>query len=214
MSEIILLIGSGGREHALAKALNNSPSCQQLFCAPGNPGIVREASIVDLNVGDHAAVVQFVRDNSVSLVVVGPEQPLAEGLADSLRAEGIDVFGPSKAAAQLESSKGFSKDFMKRHGVPTASYKRFDVAQRDAALDYVREHALPVVIKYDGLAAGKGVVISETTEHAVATVEFMFDGAFGTDGIVVEGFLSGQEASVFAVSDGTNYVTLAPLPRS
>lgn len=210
MSERILLLGSGGREHALAKALASSTSCDKLWVAPGNPGIAREAECVPLNVHDHLGVARWCRTQDVSLVVIGPEQPLAEGIADALREEGIDVFGPSQAAAQLESSKGFSKDLMQRHGVPTAPYQRFGAQQRAEAVAYTADHALPVVIKYDGLAAGKGVVVAETRSVALEAVSEMFDGAFGDDGVVIEGFLAGQEASVFAVCDGTDYVVLAP----
>lgn len=210
MSERILLIGSGGREHALAKAIAASNSCEKLWVAPGNPGIAREAECVPLNVHDQTGIARWCRTQGVTLVVIGPEQPLAEGLSDELREEGIDVFGPSQAAAQIEASKGFSKDLMQRHGVPTAPYRRFDASQHTEALSYATEHATPVVVKYDGLAAGKGVVVAMTTEEAVQAVEEMYDGVFGDDGIVIEGFLSGQEASVFAVCDGTNYVTLAP----
>lgn len=208
--ERILLIGSGGREHALAKALVASESCEKLWVALGNPGIAREAECVTLNVADHVAVEKFCMRHDVTLVVIGPEQPLAEGLADSLRAEDIDVFGPSQAAAQLETSKGFSKDFMRRHHVPTAPYRRFDAAQHVDASAYVQAHDLPVVIKYDGLAAGKGVVVATTREQALEAIDSMYQGAFGADGVVVEGFLTGEEASVFAVCDGRDFVVLAP----
>ena len=208
--ERILLIGSGGREHALAKALVASTSCEKLWAAPGNPGIEREAECVKLNVADHEAVAKFCLKNNVTLVVIGPEQPLSEGLADFLREENVDVFGPSKAAARLEWSKGFSKDFMLKHHIPTAPYRRFTPSERAAALDHVRIHTLPVVIKYDGLAAGKGVVVATTREEALVAVNDMFDGAFGSDGVVIEGFLTGEEASVFAVCDGRDFVLLAP----
>lgn len=210
MSERVLLIGSGGREHALAKALASSTSCDKLWVAPGNPGIAREAELVLINIADHDAVATFCHKNNVTLVVIGPEQPLAEGLADTLREEGIDTFGPSQKAAQLETSKGFSKDFMQRHGVPTAPYKRFNANEHKAAHAYAADHALPVVIKYDGLAAGKGVVVALTREEALEAVDAMYAGAFGDDGVVIEGFLAGQEASVFAVCDGTDFITLAP----
>lgn len=210
MSERVLLIGSGGREHALAKALASSTSCDKLWVTPGNPGIAREAALVSINIADHDAVATFCHKNNVTLVVIGPEQPLAEGLADSLREEGIDVFGPSQQAAQLETSKGFSKDFMQRHGVPTAPYKRFSASEHEAARSYAAGHDLPVVIKYDGLAAGKGVVVALHHNEALEAVDAMYAGAFGDDGVVIEGFLAGQEASVFAVCDGSDFVTLAP----
>jgi phosphoribosylamine--glycine ligase len=208
--ERILLIGSGGREHALAKALSASESCEKLWVAPGNPGIAREAECVAINIADHGAVEKFCLRHDVTLVVIGPEQPLAEGLADALRAENIDVFGPSQAAAQLETSKGYSKDFMRRHHVPTAPYQRFDATQYADAREYVDAHALPVVIKYDGLAAGKGVVVATTRQQALEAIDIMYQGAFGSDGVVVEGFLAGEEASVFAVCDGRDFVVLAP----
>ena len=208
--ERILLIGSGGREHALAKALSASESCEKLWVAPGNPGIAREAECVAINIADHGAVEKFCLRHDVTLVVIGPEQPLAEGLADALRAENIDVFGPSQAAAQLETSKGFSKDFMRRHHVPTAPYQRFDATQYADAREYVDAHALPVVIKYDGLAAGKGVVVATTRQQALEAIDIMYQGAFGSDGVVVEGFLAGEEASMFAVCDGRDFVVLAP----
>ena len=208
--ERILLIGSGGREHALAKAIAGSESCEKLWVAPGNPGIAREAECVSLNIADHVAVEKFCMRNDVTLVVIGPEQPLAEGLADALREENIDVFGPSRAAAQLETSKGFSKDFMRRHNVPTAPYRRFDAVQHAEARACVDAHTLPVVIKYDGLAAGKGVVVATTRQQALEAIDMMYQGAFGSDGVVVEGFLAGEEASVFAVCDGRDFIVLAP----
>ena len=210
MAERILLIGSGGREHALAKALAASPSCEKLWVAPGNPGIAREAECVALNAADHGSIERFCTKHAVTLVVIGPEQPLAEGLSDHLREGGLDVFGPSQAAARIESSKGYSKEVMRRYDIPTAPYRRFSAGEREAAAAYAAEHPVPVVVKYDGLAAGKGVVVADTTADAVTAVNEMFDGAFGDDGVVIEGFLRGQEASVFAICDGTNYVTLAP----
>lgn len=207
--ERILLIGSGGREHALAVALLRSTSCGKLWVAPGNPGIARDAECVHLPLADHAAVARWCREHQVTLVVVGPEQPLCDGLADALRADGIDVFGPSQAAAQLEASKGFSKDLMLRLGVPTAPYRRFTSQQHQEARAYVSDHALPVVVKYDGLAAGKGVVVATTREQAIEALDDMMHGAFGDDGVVVEGFLRGEEASLFAICDGRDYVLLA-----
>jgi len=211
VKEHILLLGSGGREHALARALRNSASCAELWCAPGNPGTSHIATNVDLPIADHAAVIEWCKANGITLVVVGPEQPLEAGIADALKSAGLDVFGPTASAARIESSKGFAKDFMARHGIPTARYRRFDSSERDAALAYVAAHPLPVVVKADGLAAGKGVVVATTTGEAEAAVQEMFGGTFGTSGasIVVESFLEGEEASLFAITDGERYVVLA-----
>ena len=210
MQEQILLIGGGGREHALAKALRASGSCAALWCAPGNPGIASVATCVGMDITDHQAVIAWCREHNITLVVVGPEVPLRAGLADDLRAVGIDVFGPSKAAAQIETSKGFAKDLMASNGIPTAPYKRFDAQEREAARAYVAVHDLPIVIKYDGLAAGKGVIVATTREEAFEAIDDMYEGAFGTDGVVIEGFLYGQEASLFVVCDGASYTILAP----
>lgn len=211
MQERILLIGSGGREHAMARALQRSASCIELYIAPGNPGIAQHGTCVALDVDNGLAVATWCRERSITLVVVGPEQPLAEGLADVLRAQGVDVFGPSQAAARIESSKVFAKELMVRYGIPTAAYRRFTSSQRSEAIAYVRDHALPVVIKADGLAAGKGVVVATERQVAIEAVEEMFNGSFGASSaeIVVEAFLAGEEASLFAISDGTNYVVLA-----
>mgnify|MGYP000977604571 CR=1 FL=1 len=194
----VLLIGSGGREHALANALAKSPRLTKLFCAPGNPGIAAVAECVTVDVADHAAVVNFCRLMKIELVVVGPEQPLVEGIADSLEAAGIAVFGPSRAAAQLEGSKGFTKDLCARANIPTGAYGRF--SDGDAALAYVRKHGAPIVVKADGLAAGKGVVVAMTLAEAEEAVVACFDGVFGAAGaeVVVEEFLHGEEASFFA----------------
>lgn len=208
--ERILLIGSGGREHALAVALAQSASCEKLWVAPGNPGIAREAECVPLRADNHDEIVRWCLHHNVTLVVVGPEQPLCDGLADTLREHSIDVFGPSKAAARLEGSKGFSKDVMQQLGIPTAPYRRFGMHDHAAAADYVRQHDLPVVIKYDGLAAGKGVIVAETHDQALRAVEAMMQGMFGDDGVVIEGFLEGEEVSVFAICDGVHAVLLAP----
>jgi phosphoribosylamine--glycine ligase len=173
----VLLIGSGGREHALAWKLAQSPRLTTLYAAPGNPGIARHAELVDLDPAHIEAIVAFARDENIGLVVVGPEQPLVAGLADQLRADGVLVFGPNKAAAQLEGSKGFTKDLCARAGIPTAAYGRYtDLA---AARDSLTRFGLPVVIKADGLAAGKGVVIAETAEQAHAALDDMFGGGFG-----------------------------------
>lgn len=205
----VLLIGSGGREHALAWKLAQSPRLTKLFVAPGNPGIAECATLVSLDVEDHAAVSAFCRDNGVTFVVVGPEAPLVAGLADRLRADGIDVFGPSAAAAQLEGSKGFTKDLCAKYAIPTGAYKRFSDAA--SAKAYVNEQGAPIVIKADGLAAGKGVTVAMTIGEALAAIDDCFEGAFGAAGaeVVVEAFLDGEEASFFCLCDGTNALPLA-----
>ncbi len=208
----ILVIGSGGREHALVYKLAQSPSAGTIFCTPGNPGIFESARDPQVKANDFDAIVQFCKENAIGLVVVGPEQPLSEGITDFLRKEGLNVFGPTKAAAMLESSKGFAKDFMKKYKIPTAEYKRFGSSEQAAAHNYIDQGKLPVVIKADGLAAGKGVIIAENLEDAHKAVDEVFGGAFGSAGssIVVEEFLTGQEASILAVTDGSQFVALAP----
>tara|TARA_B100000678_G_scaffold3331_1_gene2884 strand:- start:1563 stop:2840 length:1278 start_codon:yes stop_codon:yes gene_type:complete len=198
----ILLIGSGGREHALAWKLAQSPSCSTLYAAPGNPGIAQCAQIVALDAANHKAVIAFCHENGVELVVVGPEAPLVEGLADDLRSEGIAVFGPGKAAAQLEGSKGFTKDLCKRANIPTARYER--ATSLEAAWGALKNFDAPFVLKADGLAAGKGVVIAESREEAQEALSEMFDGKFGSAGseVVIEEFMRGEEASFFALTDG------------
>ena len=205
----VLLIGSGGREHALAWKLAQSPLLTELYAAPGNPGIAEHAELVALNVEDHAAVAAFCADRGIEFVVVGPEAPLVDGLADSLRAKDIAVFGPSAAAAQLEGSKGFTKDLCARYDIPTGAYQRFSNAA-DAKV-YVREQGAPIVVKADGLAAGKGVTVATTVEEALVAVDDCFDGAFGAAGaeVVVEAFLDGEEASFFCLSDGKTALALA-----
>jgi phosphoribosylamine--glycine ligase len=205
----VLLIGSGGREHALAWALAASPLLTRLYAAPGNGGICADAECVALDVDDHYAVIAFSRDHDIDLVIVGPEAPLVAGLADALDAAGIKVFGPSAAAAQLEGSKGFTKALCREANIPTAAYEQFtDMAP---ALAYLEGRDLPIVIKADGLAAGKGVIIAETAEQANDAVEMIFGGAFGEAGasLVIEEFLVGEEASFFAVSDGKTVLPLA-----
>jgi phosphoribosylamine---glycine ligase len=202
----ILLIGSGGREHALAWKLAQSPRCTKLFAAPGNPGIAEHAALVDLDLADQAAVIAFCRAQAIGLVVVGPEAPLVDGLADSLRAAAVPVFGPGAAAAQLEGSKGFTKDLCREADIPTAAYVRCTNAREAlAALD---GFSLPVVIKADGLAAGKGVIIAQTRGEAEAAIADMFGGGFGTSGaqVVLEEFMDGEEASFFALTDGLSVV--------
>ncbi len=205
----VLLIGSGGREHALAWKIAQSSQLTKLFAAPGNPGIAEHAELVSLNVEDHAAVVAFCREQSIDFVVVGPEAPLVAGLADDLRAAGFATFGPSKGAAQLEGSKGFTKDLCARYNIPTGAYQRFKSAEPAKA--YIHEQGAPIVIKADGLAAGKGVTVAMTEAEALAAVDDCFDGAFGAAGaeVVVEAFLDGEEASFFCLSDGKTALALA-----
>lgn len=198
----VLLIGSGGREHALAWKIAASPLLTKLYAAPGNPGIGREAELVTLDIADHAAVVRFCTEKKIDLVVVGPEGPLVAGIADDLRAENIRVFGPSRAAARLEGSKGFTKDLCAKYDIPTAAYRRFgDLAFSRA---YVERMGAPMVIKADGLAAGKGVTVAMNLAEALAALDACFDGSFGQAGaeVVVEEFLTGEEASFFCLCDG------------
>lgn len=199
----VLLIGSGGREHSLAWKIAASPMLEQLFAAPGNPGIAEHAECVALDVTDHQAVIDFCREKGVSLVVIGPEAPLVAGLADDLNATGIAAFGPGKVAAQLEGSKGFTKDLCAKYGIPTAAYGRFTDAE--AAKAYVLKTGVPIVIKADGLAAGKGVTIAMDEQEAFDAIDNCFAGAFGEAGaeLVVEEFLEGEEASFFCLCDGT-----------
>jgi phosphoribosylamine--glycine ligase len=198
----ILLIGSGGREHAIANALVKSPRLKQLFISPGNPGTAQVGANVSLDSSNHDAVRQFCQDHAIDLVAIGPEQQLIDGLSDALVKAGIAVFGPSQAAAQLEGSKGFTKDLCRDNQIPTADYAAFDNVSD--ALAYLRTKSAPIVVKADGVAAGKGVVVAMTLEEAQQAVNAMFAGAFGTAGtqIVIEEFLSGEEASFFAICDG------------
>jgi phosphoribosylamine--glycine ligase len=205
----ILLLGSGGREHALAWKIAASPLVERLYCAPGNAGIAQEAELVPLDLADHPAVIAFCREKKVDLVVVGPEGPLCDGLVDDLEAAGIKAFGPSKDAARLEGSKGFTKDLCRANDIPTAAYERFTAAEPAKA--YVRRQGAPIVVKADGLAAGKGVVVAETVGEAEAAIDMIFAGDLGAAGaeLVVEEFLTGEEASFFVLADGTNAVPLA-----
>lgn len=198
----VLLLGSGGREHALSWKLAQSPSVKRLYASPGNPGIAEEAELITLDVSDHTSVVKRCRALSIDLVVIGPEAPLVDGLADTLRAAGIATFGPSKAAAKLEGSKGFTKDLCERAGIPTGGYVRAHTLEdARAALPHFEP---PYVLKADGLAAGKGVVIADTIEGAEFALADMFGGGFGEAGaaVVIEEFLEGEEASFFALTDG------------
>jgi len=205
----ILILGSGGREHALAWKVAASPLADKLYCAPGNAGIARAAKCVALDLADHAAVIAFAKANRIDLVVVGPELPLCAGIVDDLEAAGIKAFGPSKWAARLEGSKGFTKDLCKANKIPTAAYERFKHAGE--AKDYVRVKGAPIVVKADGLAAGKGVVVAETVAEAEAAIDMMFGGSLGTPAweIVIEDCLVGEEASFFALCDGKTAIPLA-----
>ena len=205
----VLLIGGGGREHALAWKLKQSPLLDRLYCAPGNAGIEQVAECVALDVADHAAMVSFCKDKDIGLVVIGPEAPLVAGLSDDLEAAGIKVFGPSREAARLEGSKGFTKDLCAEYGIPTAAYRRFTTAA--SAKDYAAAQSLPIVVKADGLAAGKGVVIAKTRLAANSAIDACFSGAFGRAGaeVVIEECLTGEEASFFALTDGKTVLPLA-----
>ncbi len=205
----ILLLGSGGREHALAWKIASSPLVTKLWCAPGNAGIAREAECIGLDIADHRAVIDFCKTNAVALVVVGPETPLAAGIVDDLTAAGIKAFGPSKQAARLEGSKGFTKDLCREFSIPTGAYRRFDKAED--ALAYVRAQGAPIVVKADGLAAGKGVVVAKTLGEAEQAIAMMFAGGFGAAGaeVVIEEYLAGREISFFALCDGETAIPLA-----
>ena len=205
----IFLIGSGGREHALAYAISASPLTTRLYAAPANAGTAEEAEAVSVDVNNAAAVIAFCKEKAIDLVVVGPEGPLVAGLVDDLAAAGIRAFGPNRAAAQLEGSKGFTKDLCQEAGIPTAAYGRF--TDRDAALAYVRKTGAPIVVKADGIAAGKGVVVAMTLAEAEEAVTACFDGNFGAAGaeVVVEEFMTGEEASFFVLSDGRTGLALA-----
>jgi phosphoribosylamine---glycine ligase len=205
----ILILGSGGREHALAWKIAASPLTDRLYCAPGNAGIAREAECAALDIADHVAVIAFAKEKKIDLVVVGPEVPLCAGIVDDLEAAGIKAFGPTKWAARLEGSKGFTKDLCKANNIPTAAYMRFKGAS--AAKDYVRKNGAPIVVKADGLAAGKGVVVANSIEEAEAAIDMMFGGGLGTPAweIVIEECLVGEEASFFALCDGDTAIALA-----
>jgi phosphoribosylamine--glycine ligase len=204
----ILLLGSGGREHALAWKMAASPLADKLYCAPGNAGIAQEAECVSLDMTGHAAVIAFCHANRIDLVVVGPEAPLCAGIVDDLEAAGIKAFGPGKIAAQLEGSKGFTKDLCRANNIPTAAYERFRSAA--PAKDYVRTKGAPIVVKADGLAAGKGVVVAQSVTEAEEAVDMMFGGSLGAAGVevVVEEFLDGEEAAFFALCDGETALPL------
>jgi phosphoribosylamine---glycine ligase len=204
----VLILGSGGREHALAWKIAASPLVERLYCAPGNAGIAKECELVGLDPAGHAGVVAFCRASNIGLVVVGPEAPLCAGIVDDLTAAGIKAFGPTKAAAQLEGSKGFTKDLCKANAIPTARYQRFEAAAPAKA--HVRAQGAPIVVKADGLAAGKGVVVAGTIAEAETAIDRMFAGELGAAGaqVVVEECLQGEEASFFALCDGETAIPL------
>ena len=208
----ILVIGSGGREHALAWKLQQSPQAGKLYALPGNPGMAEIAECVpDIAASDHGAVVAFAKEKGVGLVVVGPEAPLADGLVDALADAGIKAFGPSRLAAEIEGSKAFSKDLMKKYDIPTAKYGVFSDAA--SARAYVRAEGAPIVVKADGLAAGKGVIVAMTEEEALAAIdEIMEDKAFGQAGsrVVIEEFMAGEEVSILAFTDGRTIRAMVP----
>lgn len=206
----VLLVGSGGREHALAWGIVQSDLCDELYCAPGNAGIAECAECVDIAADDVDALVEYAKDGNFDLVIVGPEAPLVKGLADRLDDEGIKVFGPSQAAARLEGSKGFMKDLCRKYNIPTAAYGRFSDVEEAKA--FIKKQGAPIVVKADGLAAGKGVIIAQTEQEAIAASEDMLSGdAFGDAGqeIVIEQFLDGEEISYFALADGETFLPLA-----
>jgi phosphoribosylamine--glycine ligase len=205
----ILVVGGGGREHSLCWAISASPLCTKLYCAPGNAGIAQVAECIDVAAEDIAGQVALAKREKIDFVVVGPEVPLAMGLADRFTEAGIKVFGPSQKAAQLESSKGFTKELCKRHNIPTGAYERFTDADKAAA--YIEAQGAPIVVKADGLAAGKGVVVAETVEQAIEAARDMLSGnRFGAAGasVVIEEFLVGEEMSFFALSDGEHVLPL------
>ena len=205
----ILILGSGGREHALAWKIAASPLTTKLYCAPGNAGIAQEAECVALDIADHKAVIAFCKTSAIDFVVVGPEVPLVAGIVDDLEAAGIKAFGPTQSAAQLEGSKGFTKDLCKANNIPTAAYERF--TDSDLAKAYVRRQGAPIVVKADGLAAGKGVVVASTIEEAEAAIDMMAAGGLGNAAseIVIEDCMVGEEASFFALCDGDTALPLA-----
>jgi len=208
----ILLIGSGGREHALAQSLVSSKTCSKLFAAPGNPGIwaIAEKAIIDIS--NYKEMHDFCQKNDIKFIVVGPEQPLADGITDVMSGMGYVVFGPSKFCSQLESSKDFAKNVMLKAKIPTAAFQSFNRNQISEAHQYVESSLLPIVIKADGLAAGKGVIIAQTYDEAHHSIDEIFGGIFGDAGnkIVIEEFMSGEEASIFVVTDGIDYLILPP----
>lgn len=207
----VLLIGSGGREHALAYKISLSNSLNKLFISPGNPGTIPVGKNISIDINDPTALINFCNKNEIDLVVVGPEQPLVDGLADALRANGFLVFGPSAKAAEIESHKSFAKGLMKKYSIPTAEYEKFSSSEIFEAKQYIKKSAYPLVIKADGLAAGKGVIICSNQDEADKAVDEIFvNNIFGVSGskIIIEEFMQGEEASIFAVTDGEKFLCL------
>ena len=207
----ILILGSGGREHSLAWAVKQNPKCDTLYCSPGNAGISKIAQCIDLNIENSSEIIKFCIDNDIYFVIIGPEAPLAMGIADDLRARNILTFGPSASAAKLESSKAFTKSVCDACNAPTAEYARF--TELEPALNYVNEKGAPIVVKADGLAGGKGVIVAMTLEEALNGLKDIFSGAFGKAGseVVIEEFMEGEEASFIVICDGS---TILPLDSS
>jgi phosphoribosylamine---glycine ligase len=203
----VLVVGNGAREHALAWKLAQSPKVQRVYVAPGNGGTASDPALVNVPITDLAALADFATQEKIVLTVVGPEAPLAAGVVDLFRSRGLRIFGPTRAAAQLESSKAFAKDFMQRHGIPTAHYAVFTDAA--AAHANVEHHGAPIVIKADGLAAGKGVVVAMTADEAHAAIDFMLADDSGQSRVVIEEFMAGEEASFIVVADGKHALALA-----
>ena len=204
----IMILGSGGREHSLAWAIKKNPKCDNIFVAPGNAGIAQIAKCININILDAGQILKSVREHSIDFVLIGPEAPLAEGVSDILKKEGILTLGPSRAASQLETSKKFTKEICDACGAPTAKYKSFDA--REPALTYIRNKRAPLVVKADGLAAGKGVIIATDIEMALSAVNEIFSGSFGdaNTNVVVEEFMEGEEASLFVLVDGENILPI------
>ncbi|MCF8240033.1 MAG: phosphoribosylamine--glycine ligase [Melioribacteraceae bacterium] len=207
----VVVIGSGGREHALAWKIAQSKSLEKLFIIPGNPGTGQIGVNVEMNLSEHDRIIELCKKNSIDLIVIGPEQPLVDGLGNKLRNAGLNVFGPNKEAAMIEGDKSFSKELMTKHGIPTAEYQLFNRNEKESTLSYLEKATYPLVIKASGLAAGKGVAICHNYESAVKILHEYFDeNIFGESGhkIVIEEFLEGEEASIFVITDGDKYVIL------
>lgn len=209
----VLIIGSGGREHALAWKIKQSPLVEKIYCVPGNAGIARLAEVLPLKLDKKEQILKFAKENSIELTVVGPEQPLSDGIVDLFLDNGLRIFGPTKQAAQIETSKVFAKEFMRKHNIPTANFRTFNRKQKFEAERYINEIPPPIVLKVDGLAAGKGVLICESKETAITELDNIFlNNKFGEAGnsIVIEDFMIGEELSVLVITDGENFVVLPP----